>query len=200
LGDTYSGFDELKQHEEEGRDFDIKLRNVGSSIVIVAPHGGGIEPGTSEIADAIAGAEFSFYAFEGRKTNSRILHITSTRFDEPKCLTLIREARTVITVHGRDAPGKVVLLGGRDLALGTRVEGELKKAGFTTTKNDEPAFQGLSSQNICNLGKSGAGVQLELSLHLRRAMFKSLSREGRKQSGDALHAFRQAIRNALGSM
>jgi phage replication-related protein YjqB (UPF0714/DUF867 family) len=32
----------------------------------VAPHSGGIEPGTSEVADAVASDEFGFYAIEGR--------------------------------------------------------------------------------------------------------------------------------------
>jgi len=33
----------------------------------MAPHGGGIEPGTIDIADAIARSEYTFYAFQGIK-------------------------------------------------------------------------------------------------------------------------------------
>lgn len=43
-----------------------------------APHGGGIEPGTSEIADAIGGERGSFYTFGGLKSSGTAdLHITS---------------------------------------------------------------------------------------------------------------------------
>jgi phage replication-related protein YjqB (UPF0714/DUF867 family) len=44
---------------------------------VIAPDGGSIEPGTSEIALKIAGLDFSFYAFEGRrKQHNNCLHIT----------------------------------------------------------------------------------------------------------------------------
>jgi phage replication-related protein YjqB (UPF0714/DUF867 family) len=67
----------------------------------VAPHGGGIEPGTSELADAIAGSDLSFYTFEGLKSSGNTdLHITSTRFDEPMCLTLLASSSVVVTLHG----------------------------------------------------------------------------------------------------
>ena len=36
-------------------------------MVIVAPRGGGIEPGTLDIADAIAGSDYNFCAFKGIK-------------------------------------------------------------------------------------------------------------------------------------
>jgi phage replication-related protein YjqB (UPF0714/DUF867 family) len=38
-----------------------------AGLAVVALHGGGIEPGSSEIANDIAGEESSFYAFEGLK-------------------------------------------------------------------------------------------------------------------------------------
>jgi phage replication-related protein YjqB (UPF0714/DUF867 family) len=53
-------------------------------VAVIAPHGGGIEPGTSELATAIAGDDFSLYLFEGLKSaGNGELHITSTNFDEP---------------------------------------------------------------------------------------------------------------------
>jgi len=58
-----------------------------SGIAILSIHGGDIEPGTTRIANAIAGWDHSFYTFEGIKTARNLsLHITSTRFDEPSAM------------------------------------------------------------------------------------------------------------------
>jgi phage replication-related protein YjqB (UPF0714/DUF867 family) len=55
-------------------------------VAIIAPHGGKIEPGTSEIAAAIAGDDYSLYRFQGLRDRPREeLHITSAKFDEPTC-------------------------------------------------------------------------------------------------------------------
>jgi phage replication-related protein YjqB (UPF0714/DUF867 family) len=80
MADRYTSFEDLAKAEVEGQDYQVRLRNVeGGRAVIIAPHGGGIEPGTSEIADAIADNDFSFYAFEGLKAWANgPLHVTST--------------------------------------------------------------------------------------------------------------------------
>jgi phage replication-related protein YjqB (UPF0714/DUF867 family) len=59
-----------------------------SRIAIIAPHGGGIEPGSSTIARAIAGEDINMYLFEGIKVakGNAIVHIASHHFDEPRCL------------------------------------------------------------------------------------------------------------------
>ncbi|MEW4468965.1 poly-gamma-glutamate hydrolase family protein [Parasphingorhabdus sp. JC815] len=50
-------------------------------------HGGWIEPGTSEIAESIAGTEYSFYDFEALRHGAHEdYHRTSHKFDEPKAL------------------------------------------------------------------------------------------------------------------
>jgi len=104
---------------------------------VVAPHGGGIEPGTSEIADGIADEELSLDAFEGLKSNgNKDLHITSTRFDEPTCLILIGRSDVVVTIHGEnsEADGEGVFLGGLDDDLGPRVRTALDARGFDVLK------------------------------------------------------------------
>jgi phage replication-related protein YjqB (UPF0714/DUF867 family) len=57
MADKYANFGEIAKAEKR---FLVrsKLRNT-SSTVVVAPHGGKIEPGTSEIAEAIAGQNLS---------------------------------------------------------------------------------------------------------------------------------------------
>ena len=67
MADKYPNFAALEQHERSGIDYCIVIRREEPAFAIVAPHGGGIEPGTSEIADAIACQRWSFYNFEGLK-------------------------------------------------------------------------------------------------------------------------------------
>ena len=102
------------------------VRRARPAFAIVAPHGGGIEPGTSEIADAVAGTGASpSTRSKGLKTTGNgDLHITSTRFDEPMCLTAARSRlQVVLTLHGEhsEEDGEGVFLGGLDMVLGERI-------------------------------------------------------------------------------
>ncbi len=127
--------------------------------MIVAPHGGRIEKRTSGIARAIAGDDFNLYLFEA-------LHVTSHRFEERTCLSLLAESRNVVTVHGCKGRDPRIFIGGRDKALGTRLAGRLRDAGYRVKTNLHP-YPGTHPKNICNRGATGAGVQLELSYGLR---------------------------------
>jgi phage replication-related protein YjqB (UPF0714/DUF867 family) len=62
--DCYSSYSELAARHILGHDYVISLTRRASPITIVAPHGGGLELGTSEIARAIAAHDFSLYCFE----------------------------------------------------------------------------------------------------------------------------------------
>ncbi|MEO5807353.1 poly-gamma-glutamate hydrolase family protein, partial [Devosia sp.] len=119
--DKYGSFRALSASEVEDIDFSIALFQRNSSVAILAPHGGWIEPTTSEITAAIAADRYSLYLFEGLKQARphSDLHITSIKFDEPKAVNLVVASATVITVHGR-ADGTdpyTVYVGGRDKAL-----------------------------------------------------------------------------------
>jgi phage replication-related protein YjqB (UPF0714/DUF867 family) len=199
MADRYACFAELAEHEVAGVDFGIRLRQARLPFAIVAPHGGGIEPGTSELADAAASEQHSFYAFLGLKpTGNAALHLTSTRFDEPLCLELVTRATAVLTLHGEhgDEVGGV-FVGGLDDALGTRVGAALAASGFAVGRHTDPLLQGRDPENICNRGTSGAGVQLELSRAVREEMFESLTREGRTHTTPRFDAFVAALRSAL---
>lgn len=79
----------------KGVDYEIRSKIVPSSIVVVlAIHGGGIEPGTSELANQIGNeGNYTLYGFDGMKSSGNSdLHITSTRFDEPLCLNLVQNS------------------------------------------------------------------------------------------------------------
>jgi phage replication-related protein YjqB (UPF0714/DUF867 family) len=142
-----------------------------SRVAVLAPHGGGIEGRTSEIARLIAGDEHGLYLFEGLRTtgdNFDCLHLSSHRFDEPRALDLISGCDTVVAVHGYVAPGPDVLLGGLNEPLKREIAQALAKLGLSYL-TDGHRFPGRDPRNICNRGRSGEGVQLELSEGLRKA-------------------------------
>lgn len=138
-------------------------------VAIIAPHAGGIEPLTGSIAQDIAGTEFSFYCFKGlKKTGNRDLHITSHCFDEPHAIELISCHQWVVAIHGCNAEGERVFLGGRDQALITDLALHLNSAGIIAEASGHQ-YAGSDLNNICNRGKSSTGVQFELSLSFRKA-------------------------------
>ena len=197
MTDKYANFCDLARHERAGIDYRSLARAALPGFIVVAPHGGGIERGTSELADAVAAQDFGFYAFEGLKSkDNRDLHITSTRFDEPVCLSLIGRSQVVLTMHGEgqiDRP--VVFVGGLHQLLRRRMATALRLRGFTVERH--PDLQGLDPKNLCNRGHAGKGVQLELSRPLRLQMFDSLSRQGRKQTRPKFRAFVAALRSVV---
>ena len=201
MADKYRNFAALARHERSGIDYDVLVRRARPARAIIAPHGGGIEPGTSEIADAIAGERFSFYTFEGLKSSGNAdLHITSTRFDEPMCLTVLGHSHVVLTLHGEhsEEDGEGVFVGGLDTALGTRIGRALTRRGFDVREHQDPDLQGRELTNLCNRGVSRAGVQLELSRAVRKTMFESLTRAGRKKPTARFAVFVNAVRTVLG--
>ena len=91
--DKYTCFKDLAAAEKRGEDYDFESRRKdASSVVVIAPHGGKIEPWTDKIADAIAGKDFSFYCFKALKSDR--LHIKSHLFDEPTCENLVAAINT----------------------------------------------------------------------------------------------------------
>ncbi len=186
---SYKSFKELCQHEVEGRDYRIRMEWRDPRILIMAPHGGRIEPTTAAIAEGIAGDEYSFYCFEGLKAEgNRVLHLESRLFDEPRALEAVEKAEVVITVHGqRDPKGERVMMGGLHSGLRLEIERQLGAAGFQS----RPAPEGLTGRdplNICNRGKLGEGVQLEVSRRVR-----DLLRDDRGR----LRLFAEAVRRAI---
>jgi len=200
MADAYANFDELSRHEVPGVDFGIRLRQARAPFALVAPHGGGIEPGTSEIADAVADEQHSFYAFEGlKRAGNGVLHITSTHFDEPMALSIVTRSSVVVTIHGEhgENEGDGVFVGGLADDLGLQISAELQSKGFDARPHSNPELQGRNPKNICNRGASGEGVQLEVSRAVRKQMFESLSQEGRKHTTQRFRDFVEALRCAL---
>ncbi len=170
--DDYRNYHDLARVQSEDRHYRVQVtERPDSPVAILAPHGGRIEGGTSEVATRLAGEEHNLYLFEGLRPtgdNFAHLHLTSSRFDEPRCLGLIARCTTVLAIHGYDDDGPDVLLGGRDEALKSALEAAFVAAGVACLVSGH-RFPGLDPRNVCNRGASGAGVQLELSRALRRS-------------------------------
>lgn len=198
MADRYADFQALAQAEHEGHDFRVIALQRDARFAIVAPHGGNIEPGTSEIAQALAAHDHACYVFEGIKYyGNGALHITSARFDEPRCLALLQGAHTAITVHGESSDTQHVFLGGLDAGLQAQVASALRASDFSVAVHSNPKMHGVHPSNICNRARSGQGVQLEIARGLRETFFASMTEDGRRFPTPRLAEFVCAVRQVL---
>lgn len=168
--DSYMGFRDLAKVQVEGSDYRVHVRsNARSSIAVIAPHGGSIEQGTSEVARAIAGADFNLYVFEGIRPvgNYAALHLTSHKFDEPRCLELLSSCNHVIAIHGCRGDKQQALVGGLDEPLKSSLAQAIAGLGIDTRLQGHQ-FPAVEPKNICNRGRRGVGVQIEMTMALRR--------------------------------
>jgi phage replication-related protein YjqB (UPF0714/DUF867 family) len=196
--DTYPHFDQLRQQEQEGIDYVILHRSGRSGILVMAPHAGGIEPGTGDIADAVAAQAHAFYCFKGlKKQGNRVLHISSNRFDEPLAIQRAAEADWIVTFHGCRDLEPVVWVGGRALQRGDRIIDSLQAAGFPARRCDRPGLHGLHPRNVCNRGRDAAGVQLEVSFGLRHLLFTDLFRRRVRSRTRLFYRFVETLAGCL---
>jgi len=166
--DTYASFAELEVHETHGMDYRVRMIDrPGAPAVILAPHGGGIEVGTSQLAARIARGRHSVFLFEGLKPpwQNRGLHITSHRFDHPLCVALVARHPVTLAVHGCKGESRIYV-GGLDEALKALLTQRLNGAGFPAASDNHP-YLGLNPLNICNRGSRGRGAQIELTRDFR---------------------------------
>src|SRR5215469_8014406 len=132
MADKYESFAQLAAGETVGRDYRIRvIERDASPVIVLAPHGGSIEVGTSELAEMVAGSDHSLFVFEGLKPygTNRDLHITSHRFDHPDCLALTSVHDVTLAIHGcRGESG--IFLGGLDADLTAHLARHLGGAGL----------------------------------------------------------------------
>ena len=185
---SYTSFKELADREIEGQDYRIRIELRDQRVLIMAPHGGKIEPTTVEIAEAIAGIDYSFYSFEGLKIDNHMLHIESHLFDEPRALQIVQSADVVITVHGQlNQKEEFVMVGGLNESLRSKITTQLGAAGFQSRPPTE-GLAGTDPMNICNRGKSRQGVQLEVSRKIRDVL---------RDDRNHLKLFSEAVRKGI---
>jgi phage replication-related protein YjqB (UPF0714/DUF867 family) len=215
------GVDYARRHRRHERFDDTQARTDDvPKTTILAPHGGGIEPGTSELCLAIAGyhpanlpqippagVTYDYWMLEGlRDRDNAALHVTATGCDDGVAVSLCAGSLNALALHGfRPGPpdmsedDQVVLVGGRNNTLrGYLLEG-LCNADFDARDAGEHGeLDGNAECNIVNRTLLGMGAQLELSTPLRDAMFAEHSRSRRKHTTTQLFwTFAAACRDAL---
>ena len=72
-------------------------------------------------------------------------------------------------------------------------EHSLAAHGVTVGIHGDPDLQGVHPENICNRGRRGCGVQLELSFGLRSSLTEAAATEGMP----TIAMFAAAIRDAI---
>lgn len=172
MADKYNSMKELYTYEPlENYRLTHRMRS-GSGVLILSPHGGGIEFLTSEIAHAVAGDHFSLFDFAGMmpERNFSNLHVTSRHYDCSIARRLSFVSRYSLAIHGcmgKDNE-KVTYLGGQDQTGRDTVRRHLEKAGFTV-RDAPPRLSGLGDDNIVNQNQRGMGIQLEITMAQRLA-------------------------------
>ena len=191
-----------------------------TKTAIIAPHGGGIEAGTSELCLAVAGYDpkdlaatpaggpaHDYWMFEGiRSSNNAELHVTSTHCDDGVALAFAAGSRNALGLHGcsTTAAGlpdgtQAALVGGRSGTFKQYLIQELTAAGFQAIDAaSNEALKGEDPENIANRTLVGAGGQLEITTPLRAAMFGTNTIAQRKNTTTAVFwSFTAAIRTAI---
>jgi len=220
------GVDYARRHHRHER-FDDTLARTDETpkTVILAPHGGGIERGTSELCLAVAGyhpanlpqnppagVTYDYWMFEGvREDDNRQLHVTSTGCDDDMAVSLCAGSLNALALHGFSPKPpdfsedeQVVLVGGaipdstRNPLRDYLLDGLCDAHFDARNPVGHGELDGNASCNIVNRTMLGMGAQLELSTPLRDAMFTEHSRPRRKHTTTQLFwTFVAVCRDAL---
>jgi len=164
--ELHRSFSQIADRYKAGFDYEIETRRSSGKILCAAWHGGFIEPGSDLLADAIAGSRHHYYAFRALfsgQGEEHPLHITSSRFQEPKLIELAAESEMVLGVHCcTTAPGvhRIFVGGGAHESVRMDLILTLRASGFNT--GPDKIFSGSHFMNPCNRGRR-PGIQLEVS-------------------------------------
>ena len=169
LTTPYRDVSQLVVHCRKDRDFQIRIVDLGSEVTVASVHGGRIEPLTSALAEAIAGAEHNLYDFRGiRRSNNAQLRVPVSRFAEMRLNALMRRSQAALHIDGVPGERAVVHLGGRNRAFKEMLAESLTGAGLTIEAPHGPGAA-HDPTRFYNAPEAG-GVQMELSLALREQM------------------------------
>lgn len=130
MADQYQTLEALIANEPRNN-WRVLVGDRGHHVTIVAPHGGGIEPHTSEIAAFLAGSDFNTFRFEARRPERNApLHVASERYSHPDLDRLLAASAIAISIHGKEPTRPDVGIGGRNGRLGALIQDRLRDAGF----------------------------------------------------------------------
>ncbi|MFD4569390.1 poly-gamma-glutamate hydrolase family protein [Streptomyces sp. NPDC058467] len=203
MADLYASYTALAAAETEGVAYERRSVPVtGSTWSSIAIHGGGIEPGSGEVARSVGAGLMAHYEFAGIKTvNNGDLHVTSTNFDEPIAQGIVTGSLRCLSFHGYTGTTDLAetSIGGLDTATAARVSAALTRAGFRVITAAQE-INGSDPANIANKTTISAGVQVEMSNALRASFFPGgdLTRTMRDsgQRTAAFNAYVAAVRSA----
>jgi phage replication-related protein YjqB (UPF0714/DUF867 family) len=159
-------FSEFKGVYTKNVDYIIESRITSSGVLVAAPHGGLIEPSTTEAARIIAADKFNFYSLTSFHEDPN-MHITSHLFDEPTCLRLAKKCQLVLTIHGCVGDTKAVYVGGLHFLNRIRIANSISKIKGIDVYATKHKYAGEHPDNICNKSSINKGVQVELTRSLR---------------------------------
>ena len=186
-------YDSLKDYKDE------------NEVFIMAPHGGSIETGTTELALATAGfiknfngaldtsITYDYFIFNGTnpKGENGKLHVTSSHYDDADANALVNNSLISLAFHGctdlqpDQSTGKgykACLIGGLDQELKEILDVQLTAAGFNAFITSQDTLDGSLVSNIINKNKRNQGAQFELTTSLRKSFYTKNSLKGRRKS------------------
>lgn len=176
--------------------------HLGGSLGLLALHGGGIEPGTEEIARFVArqtGA--SLYVYAGRLPSGNLaLHRPSHGMkleSRPLILEFLKHVNAAISIHGHGRSEKCAYVGGLHQTMVHRFVELVPPAlpqyeWISNPKQIPPGIRGRNPNNIVNLPPAH-GMQLELPRALRQTE-PAPDGEDFEPAGDALTLVRLLVR------
>ena len=168
--------------------------HLGGPLGLMAIHGGGIEPGTEEIARFVAyhsGA--SLYVYAGRLATGNIsLHQPSheMRIEERVLVKrFLNHVKTAVSIHGHGRNDNYAYVGGLNQSMAQRFVGLALPAlpHYEWISDPELIPQGIRGQspsNVVNLAPA-KGMQLELPRKLRQTK-STPNGKSFEPTGDAL--------------
>ncbi|MBF0367526.1 MAG: poly-gamma-glutamate hydrolase family protein [Oligoflexia bacterium] len=192
---------------KENTDYTVTYSNppliMITTPVVIAIHGGSIELNTKEIALDVANSlKWASYIFDahasskckGDQGNFWALHITSTKFNDERALTLLSRVNKAVSIHGMNGSELSVCVGGKDTLAKSSFSAYMKKNGDGSISILDKSSgvcagkNGEEDNNIVNRTRNGLGLQLELSAGLRKLL---VTNETKKI------LFRKAVKTAM---
>ena len=168
--------------------------HLGGPLGLLAVHGGGIEPGTEEIARFVAThTDASLYIYAGRRATGNLsLHRPSHGMEHenhPLALRFLSHVKSAISIHGHGRDQNSAYVGGLDQAMVQRFVEIAQPVlpqyeWIADPKIIPPGIRGRNPNNIVNLPPAN-GMQLELPRKLRQTNPTPDDR-GLEPAGDAV--------------